>query len=340
MSERGVFAVDRGIWDHDVLVDDQPFSRREAWLWLLSEAAWKPHRRRLAGRSVELDRGQCAASLRFLAGKWRWTESRVRRFLDLLKSEGMIDAATDAGITVITISKYDRYQRVSLPNDATIASLPDAAPTQERHKVEGTEHKEDFKAAARGNAAANARTVIGLNITNAPTPSARSSISDEAFDLARQVVDAIGSGAVDHPIEVGAPAHCQKWINEGWKPQFCLIVVRQVMNRRGHDNPPNTLKFFDKAISQYLDDALDDVPAWAVENAVRRWHRSECGGQHNYAFAPAPGVLRGIALQELEPAKLVLRRLKLVLSAAPSLAEAEKIASASARSLIARPTGG
>jgi hypothetical protein len=92
-------------------------------------------------------------------------------------------------------------------------------------------------------------------------------------------------------------------------------------------------------VSAYLDDALDDVPAWAVENAVRRWHRAECGGLHNYAFAPAPGVLRGIALQELERAKAVLRRLELVLSAAPSLAEAEKIASASARSLIARPRG-
>ena len=91
-------------------------------------------------------------------------------------------------------------------------------------------------------------------------------------------------------------------------------------------------------VSVYLDDALDDLPAWAVENAVRRWHRAECGG-HNYTFAPAPGVLRGIALEELEPAKLVLRQLKLVLSAAPSFAEAEKIVSASARSLIARPKG-
>jgi hypothetical protein len=92
-------------------------------------------------------------------------------------------------------------------------------------------------------------------------------------------------------------------------------------------------------VSVYLDDALDDLPAWAVAKAVQRWHRAECGSVHNYTFAPAPGVLRGIALQELEPAKLVLRQLKLVLSAAPSLAEAEKIASASARSLIARPGG-
>ena len=92
-------------------------------------------------------------------------------------------------------------------------------------------------------------------------------------------------------------------------------------------------------VSAYLDDALDDLPAWAVANAVRRWHRGECGPEHNYTFAPAPGVLRGIALQELGSAKLVLRQLKLVLSAAPSFAEAEKIASASARSLIARPRG-
>jgi hypothetical protein len=200
-----------------------------------------------------------------MAGKWHWTESRVRRFLDLLKSEGMIGAATDAGVTVITICKYDRYQRVSLPNDATIASLPDATPTQERHKVEGTEHKEDFKAAARGDAGANARSSIGLNITNARTPSARISIGDEAFDLARQVVDAIGPGAVGHPIEVGAPAHCQKWINEGWNPQFCLIVVRQVINRRGHDNPPNTLKFFDKAISQYHAEMQRPLPKTTIK---------------------------------------------------------------------------
>jgi len=142
MSERGVFAVDRGIWDHDVLVSSDPFSRREAWLWLLSEAAWKPHRRRLAGKPIEVGRGQVAASLRFIASKWRWSEPRVRRFLAALISDEMIDAKTDAGVTVITICKYDQYQRVSLPADATSESDDDAGATQERRKVEDKEYKE------------------------------------------------------------------------------------------------------------------------------------------------------------------------------------------------------
>lgn len=145
MSERGVFAVDRGIWDHDVFQDSAPLSRREAWLWLLSEAAWRPHRRRISGRVIAVMRGEVAASLRFIASKWRWSEPRVRRFLTLLKSEGMIGAQTDAGLSIITISKYDEYQRVSLPSDAMNDSKSDALPTQERRKVEDREDKESTK---------------------------------------------------------------------------------------------------------------------------------------------------------------------------------------------------
>lgn len=143
MSERGVFAVDRGIWEHDLLTDSEPFSRREAWLWLVSEAAWKPHRRRIVGRPIDLNRGQLVASTRFIASKWRWSEPRVRRFLAALISEGMIGANTDAGVSVITICKYDEYQRVSLPTDAMRESEVDAAATQQRRKVEDKENKED-----------------------------------------------------------------------------------------------------------------------------------------------------------------------------------------------------
>lgn len=159
VSERGVFAVDRGIWDHDVLVSADPFSRREAWLWLLSEAAWKPHKRRIAGKTIEVQRGQVAASLRFMASKWRWTEARVRRFLASLISSEMVDAKTDAGLTVVTICNYDAYQRVSLPSDATREIDVDAAATQQRRKVEDKEDKEtDSEASASGATAPIAET--------------------------------------------------------------------------------------------------------------------------------------------------------------------------------------
>jgi hypothetical protein len=158
VSERGVFAVDRGIFDHPKLCDGKPFSKLEAWLWLLSSAAWKPISRHISGRTVELRRGQLVASTRFMGERWRWTEPRVRRFLTLLKTDAdndaEIDTQTDAGITVITIRKYDRYQRVSLPNDARADGASDAtgdaATTHERRKEEDIKHTKDSEAKASG----------------------------------------------------------------------------------------------------------------------------------------------------------------------------------------------
>jgi hypothetical protein len=116
MSERGVFAVDRGIWDHPMFNTGEPFSRREAWLWLLSAAAWKPMTVIRSGRPIKLARGQLVHSLRFLAEKWVWTKSKVERFLIELKTETAIGTESGTGSTVITICKYDEYQKTSLPH--------------------------------------------------------------------------------------------------------------------------------------------------------------------------------------------------------------------------------
>ncbi len=132
MSVRGVFAVDRGIWEHPVFARE-PFSEREAFIWLVGEAAFRSRRVRLAsGAIVELARGQLAHSLRFMASKWRWSEARVRRYFVRLKNDAMIDAVSDAGQTVVTICNYDRYQRVSLPRDAASDAPSDAGATQRR----------------------------------------------------------------------------------------------------------------------------------------------------------------------------------------------------------------
>ena len=112
MSERGFVSVDRGVFDHPMFAPE-PFTEREAWLWMIAEAAWKPMTVR-AGRAVlQIDRGQIACSLRFLATRWKWPETSVRRFLSRLAAGGddalvLIDAAQS--VTRITICNYDKYQ--------------------------------------------------------------------------------------------------------------------------------------------------------------------------------------------------------------------------------------
>lgn len=137
MSERGVFAVDRGIWDHDFLAeDDRPFSRREAWVWLVSEAAWRDRAVRVGGVGVKLSRGQIAHSIRFIAKAWHWPKSNVARFLDGLEHESMIGTETVHGQTIITIRKYDEYQRVSLPDRDNSGTASGTEVGQQRDKLE------------------------------------------------------------------------------------------------------------------------------------------------------------------------------------------------------------
>jgi hypothetical protein len=67
---------------------------------------------------------------------WRWPEARVRRFLECLKTDAMIDAATDAGRTIVSICNYDRYQWSAGDTDAAIDAPSDARSTQHRRKLE------------------------------------------------------------------------------------------------------------------------------------------------------------------------------------------------------------
>lgn len=140
----GVFAVARNIFEHDVF-EPEPFTEREAWIWLIREAAWKPRRVRVGKKLCDLERGQLATSMRFMAGRWQWAEARVRRFLKKLKSDAMIEVVSDALATQITICNYNNYQRVSLPSDAVIDADTDAAATQQRRKQEDIKHIEDRK---------------------------------------------------------------------------------------------------------------------------------------------------------------------------------------------------
>jgi hypothetical protein len=70
-----------------------------------------------------------------------------------------------------------------------------------------------------------------------------------------------------------------------------------------------------KARGEAYLDALDDVPPWAMAEAIRKWHRGECGPDHNYRFAPAPAELRYAVMQILQPAKQTIAHLTGILNA-------------------------
>lgn len=105
----GTVNIARSLFD-DEAFKDQPFTEREAFVWMIMEASWKPRAKRVGNVTVNLERGQLAASVRFMADAWKWEKSTVDRFLKRLEKRDMIGTASGTGVNVITICKYDEYQ--------------------------------------------------------------------------------------------------------------------------------------------------------------------------------------------------------------------------------------
>jgi hypothetical protein len=55
------------------------------------------------------------------------------------------------------------------------------------------------------------------------------------------------------------------------------------------------------------DHAVEDIPPWAIDAAIKRWAKGNVPdlkmGAHNFNFAPGPAVLRAICNLELEDFK-------------------------------------
>lgn len=132
----GTVNIARDLWD-DTTFKDAEMSQREAWIWMIAEASWKDRVKRVGQAEIELSRGQFVASTRFLAGAWRWSEARVRRYFDMLENRRMIQRKIDAGVTVVTICKYDDYQ--SQPKSSDAAATQQS--TQQRRTVDANEKK-------------------------------------------------------------------------------------------------------------------------------------------------------------------------------------------------------
>lgn len=150
MSERGVFAIDRGVWEHPMFARE-PFTEREAWMWLCGAAAWAPKRVRVGRGTFELGRGQCAFATRFLAERWRWDHSRVSRFLKRLKTDTMVHTSATREATLITICNYDKYAFGRNTSDTPTDTPTEQPPKHSRHKEEETnkQKNEEIKKQSR-----------------------------------------------------------------------------------------------------------------------------------------------------------------------------------------------
>lgn len=203
----GSVSISRDLFDHGMF-KPEPFTEREAWIWMIMAARWKSGKARVGDFVVDLDRGQFAASVRFMAKAWGWTAAKVQRLLERLKKMEMISSKTDTGVSVITVCNYDKFQPLQ---EAT-----DTGPIQVRYKREEGCKKEieKEKKEVRG---ANALGILSQVASAAMAERFIKHRSDMKKPITDAAAEAIVSKLKDHP---DPDAVLNDSIANGWQGVF------------------------------------------------------------------------------------------------------------------------
>jgi hypothetical protein len=106
----GWIKLHRSIKDHWLYTENRVFSKFEAWNDILLSVNFSDAKQVIKGKIYNIKRGESTMSLDTWAKRWNWDKSKVRRFLTLLQSDGMIVLVSDNITTHLTVCNYASYQ--------------------------------------------------------------------------------------------------------------------------------------------------------------------------------------------------------------------------------------
>jgi hypothetical protein len=110
--DEGFLRLSRKAFRSDLWREERELSRFEAWLDLIASCSFTPEDTLVEGRSLSLLRGELVASVRYLGVRWRWSKSKVDRFIVMLKEQDRITVRHDKGLNILRLVKYDQYNAV------------------------------------------------------------------------------------------------------------------------------------------------------------------------------------------------------------------------------------
>lgn len=139
--KRGWIPLLKSTLTHKTVGLKKPFSRAEAWIWLLSETKWENTGKLFdfggKERFVDCPAGTVTHSERFIAKALGWSRKKLRNYLFLLEQDDQIALKVVQQIRQITIVNWEVYRRLVLGKEP--AGLP--AENQQGNQ-QGTKHKE------------------------------------------------------------------------------------------------------------------------------------------------------------------------------------------------------
>lgn len=114
MSE-GWIKLHRKLWENPIVTKDA--DHLAVWVWLLTHATHAPRAAMFNGEKITLKSGQLITGRKKIAKETGVNESKVKRIIELFKSDQQIDQQTNGHGSLISIVRWVDYQKSDQQND-------------------------------------------------------------------------------------------------------------------------------------------------------------------------------------------------------------------------------
>jgi uncharacterized phage protein (TIGR02220 family) len=110
-ADNGYIACYRSLRKHWLWEKNRPRTKAEAWIDLIMMVNHADGQAEFRGELFDIKRGQRLTSILQLSGRWKWSRTKTKNFLNLLKKDHMVDLKQDTRKCIVTILNYDIYNR-------------------------------------------------------------------------------------------------------------------------------------------------------------------------------------------------------------------------------------
>jgi hypothetical protein len=139
----GWIKIHRSITEHWLYTEKRKFSKFEAWNDILLNVNFTPGKTIIKGKLININRGESVLSLETWGKRWNWDKSSVKRFLELLKKDEMIELKNETVTTRLIVCKYDTYQSKENADETPVKRKRNADETHAKPIKEEEECKEE-----------------------------------------------------------------------------------------------------------------------------------------------------------------------------------------------------
>jgi hypothetical protein len=139
----------RELMEHPLVGFKQPYSKSEAWIWMVTQARFEDTKeyRDFGGkeRLINMPRGTLTHSIRFMSKSFGWSTCKIINFLKILENDSQIAQKSIQQITQITICNYERYQGDGTQQTIRQQHSRKTATTQQKNEIKKEENEKKEK---------------------------------------------------------------------------------------------------------------------------------------------------------------------------------------------------